>query len=131
MSDFISYLDRLNIGPLHPDMEMRLHRLYDEICRYPADLSMLKSALVDILAHLTTPEGRTDRNCRLLDKFVFFLCYEDDPIRDRKDIPDDFRLVIEDIGMGLHDAIDCPDIAANFESLPEQLLERAENLIAS
>lgn len=43
-------------------------------------------------------------------------------------VPDDFRLVIEDIGMCLHDTVSSPDIAANFESLPEQLLYRALTL---
>jgi hypothetical protein len=45
-------------------------------------------------------------------------------------LPEGYQDLLGDIGGGLHDTVSAPDVAENFESTPEQLLERLERLDA-
>jgi hypothetical protein len=86
----------------------------------PPDLAALKWALERLLEFLASEGGRTDANCWAVDAYF--------AARDYGHLPEDYRRLLEDIGGTLHDAIYAPRIAATFESLPEQLLERVRRL---
>ena len=90
-----------------------------------ADLTKLKHELACLLEHLSSPTGRTDRNCRAVDSFFCF----DDSWPKRK-LPRDFHDLLADMGGALHNTVTYPEIARDCESTPEQLLERARRLSA-
>ncbi len=78
----------------------------------------LKADLEALLAFLASQHGRTDANCCAVDRF--FAQAEEA----WRDLPPPLREVFADISATLHDAIYAPQVAASFDSLPEQLLER-------
>ena len=47
---------------------------------------------------------------------------------DGDELPQPFVDILADMSGVLHDTVSAPDITANFESTPEQLLERARRL---
>jgi hypothetical protein len=100
------------------ELESLLERVYDTVEGEPR---ALKVALEDLVMFLTTPAGRTDANVCVTDSF-FSVVEEWGKSLDA--IPPGLRSIINDIGGTLHDTIYAPHIASNFESLPEQLLER-------
>ncbi len=108
-----------------PLLEPLLRTAYEEIIRQPADLSHLKSALEDLLAFLCGPRGRTHANCVETDRFFF--THHDWPTS-WEHLPEPWTDVLGDIGGLLHDALAAPHIAENFDSLPEQLLQRVQAL---
>ena len=99
-----------------------VRRVGEEAARQPADLAALKSALVELLELLAAPEGRTDANCTATDYFFS----QSEPAWSH--LPEPYRALLESLGGTLHDTVHAPKIAANFECLPEQLLERARRL---
>lgn len=112
-------LARLQDDTISPQLKPLMSRFYHALVCEPPDLQRLKNALIDLLEFLTTPEGRTNGNCRLVD---FFICLGDFTY---PELPDSFQDVIADMGGALHDTITSPEIAYNFDSTPEQLLARA------
>lgn len=100
-----------------------LARLHDELRRLPIELATLKSAIRDVLQFLATPAGRTDANCSAVNSFLLHNDFWDDGR-----LPPDYLEIIADMGGTLHDTITAPDIASNFDSTPEQLLARTQNL---
>ena len=76
-----------------------------------------------MLEFLTTPRGRTDANCRTVDSFLMR-----DETWDDDRLPQVYVDFLADMAGALHDTITAPDIATNFKSTPEQLLERARRL---
>lgn len=102
-----------------------LATMYNSLVHRPVDLASIKAHLIALLSFLTTPTGRTNANCWAVD--LFFALPEDWDI-DWSDLPEAYGDVLGDIGGALHDTIDHPDIAYNFWSTPEQLLERASDL---
>ncbi|HKR28591.1 MAG TPA: hypothetical protein VJS11_14100 [Acidobacteriaceae bacterium] len=108
-------------------MKPLLRRVYDDILASPANLVALKQSLVELLRYLSA-EGRTNANCWATD---LFFCSEDDLWeRDwsEQNLPEDFHEVMARMGEALHDTVTSPDIAENFDCLPEQLLERVRGL---
>jgi hypothetical protein len=95
------------------------------IIERPTDLLQLNSSLENLLFFLTTPTGRTKENCWETD--LYFGLHDDHGF-DWGHLPEDYQLILDDIGGQLHDAIEHPQIAENFESTPEQLLERLRKL---
>jgi diaminopimelate decarboxylase len=87
------------------------------------DLAALKAHLVGLLTHLASQEGRTDENCKAVDSFF---CLDD--TWPEKELPVDFHDLLADMGGALHDTVESPEIAENFDSTPEQLLHRARRL---
>jgi len=81
----------------------------------------LKADLEELLAFLASERGRTDANCCAVD-FFFSQCRTA-----WNDLPPPLRDVFDGMSGTLHDAIYAPKIAANFGSLPEQLLERVRD----
>jgi hypothetical protein len=91
------------------------------------DMSQLKSRLIELLSFLCSPEGRTDENCQIVDSYF---CTKNNWSYCIKHLPIEAYEILFDIGGTLHDTFENPDIAANFQSLPEQLLERVEKMEA-
>lgn len=113
--------------PVTPELKPLLRRVYDDVSASPVNLTGLKHSLMELLGYLKV-EGRTNANCWAAD---LFFCSDDDLWeRDwsEQDLPDEFHDVMAMMGQALHDTITRPDIAGNFECLPEQLLERVKRL---
>ena len=110
-------------GRVSPALEPLLHRLYDAIEAADVSAAAVKSATVAVLRYLTTPEGRTDANCWAVDLFMI----QDWGPDDREIlIGNELHDVLADMGGALHDTVGYPEIAENFWSTPEQLLQRAK-----
>ena len=107
--------------PVSPELKELLHAVYSEIMRRPPALASLKQALESLLSFLATPRGRTNANCWATD---LFLCLGEGWEGDWGHLPHELTAVLADLGGALHDTVHHPDIARNFESLPEQLLAR-------
>lgn len=99
---------------------------FDALMAEPVDLPVLKQSMVQLLHFLTTPEGRTDANCYLVNMAIVFPEWGDIRL---PELPDDFGYIIADMGGALHDTVSSPEMAYNFESTPEQLLERTQKLL--
>ena len=115
-------------GKVSPELKALLQRVYLSVLATPPNLSDLKGALEDLLNYLAG-EGRTNANCWATD--LFFMAsggWE----RDWTDqnLPDDFLDVLSLMGEALHDTVQSPEIASNFDCLPEQLLIRVRHLRA-
>ena len=66
----------------------------------------------------------TDENCRKVDSYISTQI-DDAAVQN---LPDALQEIIFDMGGALHDTHSNPDIAKNFFSTPEQLLERLKAL---
>ena len=87
----------------------------------PLDVFSVKASLIALLEYLSSPAGRTDANCCAVDGFFYL---DDDLPLER--LPDPLQDVFAHMD-ALHDTITAPQIAENFSSTPEQLLERVRN----
>jgi len=108
-----------------PTLRPLLRDVYFRSLEVPADLTALKTALGQLLTYLTLAEGRTDANVCTTD---YFFSAAADWEGDWAHLPADLQALLDSIGGTLHDAIYAPHIAANFDSLPEQLLLRLRAL---
>ena len=102
-----------------------LFKARDSISDNPVNLATIKLTLVELLVYLTSSEGRTSENCTTTD--TFFQLHDDYGFN-WFHLPEEFRSVLDDIGGRLHVTEDLPDEGTNFESSPEQLLERIHSL---
>ena len=100
-----------------------LERLHQSLNLRPVDSAAVKTAMIGVLEFLASPSGRTDANCRAVD---FFLMRDEAWSAD--ELPQAFVDVLADMSGALHDTVSAPGIASNFESTPEQLLERVRRL---
>jgi hypothetical protein len=116
-------MDNLKSAP--PALNSYLFQVRDSISAIPTNLVAIKSALVELLVYLSSPEGRTSENCTTTDTFFRL---HDDYMFNWLHLPEEFQLILEDIGSRLHDTVEHPDIATNFAGTPEQLLERVHSL---
>lgn len=112
-------------GALSERLKPLLERLFHAVTPKEADPNAIRAALIGLLEFLVTPEGRTDAHCRFVDRFVCLHIY---PKGDWASLPEGYEAVVFDLGGQLHDTITAPEIARNFQSLPEQLLARARAL---
>jgi hypothetical protein len=87
----------------------------------PLDVPAVKASLITLLEYLSSPAGPTDANCCAVDGFFYL---DDDLPLER--LPDSLQDLFAHMD-ALHDAITAPQIAENFGSTPEQLLERARD----
>ena len=106
-----------------PEVASLVRRLHDVLATRPVDLALARSAMTALVEFLCTPSGRTDANCRAVDTF-FMLddCWLND------DLPEKYHDIIADMGGQLHDTVEAPHMAENFDSTPEQLLARVRAL---
>jgi hypothetical protein len=93
----------------------------DALFASPLDPSTIKQTLVALLEYLSSPAGRIDGNCRAVD--CYFSLDDDLPL---ERLPDSVQEIFAHMDT-LHDTITAPDIAENFSSTPEQLLEAARD----
>ena len=106
-----------------PELTPLVQALHAQLTMDPLRLGELKDALIGLLTFLSSPRGRTDANCSAVDRFF---TADDTWVSDR--LPDAFADIMADISGALHDTVSTPHIAENFESTPEQLLERVRSL---
>jgi hypothetical protein len=106
-----------------PELAPLVQALHAQLTMDPLRLSELKDALIALLTFLSSPRGRTDANCSAVDRFF---TADHTWISDR--LPDAFADIMADISGALHDTVSTSHIAENFESTPEQLLERVRSL---
>jgi len=112
--------------PVSPELQPLLRRVYSDVLATTVDLAALKCSLIALLEYLTY-HGRTNANCWAVD---LFFCTSDGWERDwtEQNLPDEFHDVLSLMGQALHDTIGAPNIAQNFDCLPEQLLDRVRHL---
>jgi len=89
------------------------------------DIAAIKQSLEMLLEFLSSPEGRTHDHCCQTDTFF---CLHDDRGVSWEHLPDELEQILSDIGGALHDTISAPEVARNFSSTPEQLLERVRKM---
>jgi hypothetical protein len=102
-----------------------LAAVYNQVHTSPVNLTVLRDTLIRLMSFLCEPQNRTDANCTAVD---MFFAIEDHWDKRWDRLPEEYRMLLDDIGGALHDTVSAPDIAENFDSTPEQLLERAKNL---
>ena len=95
------------------------------IIEKPTNFIQLYSSLEELIYFLTTPTGRTKENCEETE--FYFMLHEEKGFN-WDHLPKEYQLILDDISGNLHDTIQAPQIAKNFESTPEQLLERIRRL---
>ena len=117
--------ERLYRPAADADVALRplLQHLHASMTHTPIHLPDVRSAMVAVLEFLASPTGRTDANCRAVDFFLM-----QDEAWDAEALPESYVEILSDMSGALHDTVSAPDIAANFESTPEQLLERVRRL---
>ena len=112
--------------PVSPKLRPLLQDAYSNVLATPLDLPNLKRSLEQLLGFLAR-DGRTHANCWATD---LFFCLSEGWERDwtEQELPEDFHDVLSLMGQALHDTVRSPHIAANFDCLPEQLLDRVKSL---
>lgn len=112
--------------PVSQELRPLLRRAYSDVLAAPANLPSLKESLTALLEYLNG-EGRTNANCWAVD---LFFCLSEGWERDwtEQKLPEDFHEVLALMGEALHDTVETPKIAENFDCLPEQLLDRVRRL---
>jgi len=108
------------------DLRPLLERVYSTVLAVPTNLPALKDSLTGLLEYLSGV-GRTNANCWAVD---LFFCLSEGWERDwtEQNLPEDFHDVLSLMGQALHDTVKTPEMAENFDCLPEQLLERVRRL---
>jgi hypothetical protein len=109
---------------ISPELAPMLLAVYQELAAAPTNLGKLRDNIGQLLRFLTTPTGRTNANCWAAD---LFFCLDDgwgDVSWDH--IPDELGDILGEMGGALHDTVQDPAIAENFEATPELLLRKLE-----
>lgn len=109
-----------------PELQPLLRELYLNVLSKPRDLIRLKQSLEELLEFLAD-EGRTNANCWAVD---LFFAVSNGWERDwtDQDLPEDFHDMLVKMGEALHDTVRPPEIAQNFDCLPEHLLDQVRRL---
>jgi len=112
--------------PVSSELRPLLQGVYSAVLAVPTNLHALKDSLSSLLEYLSGV-GRTNANCWAAD---LFFCLSEGWERDwtEQDLPEDFHDVLSLMGQALHDTVKTPQIAENFDCLPEQLLEHVRRL---
>ncbi len=97
--------------------------VHDAYASRPPDAVRARSALVSLLIYLASPDARTHTNVCAVDRFLM----EDPALTKDTALPAQFVEFVLNAD-ALHDTIESPEVAENFESTPEQLLEKAREL---
>jgi len=109
-----------------PELRPFLRQVYCDVLAVPVDLAALKNGLIALLEYLNGA-GRTNANCWAVDLF-FGMSDGWDGDWTEQDLPEDFHDVLSLMGQALHDTVQSPEVAENFDCLPEQLLGRVRSL---
>ena len=108
--------------PISPELAPMLLAIYQELAATPPHLGTLRDSIERLLRFLTTPAGRTNANCWATD--LFFCLGEGWGDVTWDHIPAELGDILGDMGGALHDTVQDPAIAENFEATPEQLLRK-------
>ena len=110
----------------HVSAQLRplLARVYNNIHMPQCYLPELKDSMIALFSFLCDPQNRTSANCRAVD---LFFCICDHWETRWENLPKEYQDILDDVGGILHDTVSSPEIAKNFDSTPEQLLERVKN----
>jgi hypothetical protein len=114
--------------PMPEDVDQRIRDLLAILRREsltdPLSTKRIRGRVVDILAFLSSADGRTDANCCA----VGLALITDDELQSRIELIQSADPVVADVlrdmGGALHDTVSAAEVATNFESTPEQLLQR-------
>ena len=109
---------------ISPELRPLIEDVYNQINKPVSNFSAIKVSLENLFIYLTTSRGRTSANCYATDLFFTLANWN----INWGIYPERLKEIIDDIGGALHDTIAHPEIAENFNSLPEQLLHRIRNL---
>jgi hypothetical protein len=112
---------RVQERPLKPPLRPLVGEAYEAVIARPYDVPRITTALEALLAYLASGEGRTHAHCVAVDSFF---CLAEGWERDWEDEPEELADILGDMGGALHDTIRTPKMAENFDSTPEQLLDR-------
>jgi len=102
-----------------------LKQFYCALITRPINQPAIKRSIEALLLFLTTAQGRTDANVQAVSLFVSI---DDDWENDWLELPPPLVEIISDIGGALHDSVSASDMAEEFDSTPEQLLQRIQRL---
>lgn len=105
-----------------PELRTLLLGVYQELAKRSDDHGLLQNAIEKVLVLLASPAGRTNANCWAAD--LFFALDEGWGEVSWEHVPDQLGDVLGDMAMALHDTVQSPEMAENFDSTPEQLLAR-------
>jgi hypothetical protein len=105
-----------------PAITPLLEGVYEEI-KKQSPSQQVASALHLLLSFLSSPVGRTNANCWAVD--LFFMV-SDGWECEWDHLDEELQDIIGDIAGALHDTVQAPEIARDFDSTPEQLLQRLE-----
>jgi len=108
-----------------PELQKLIEAVHGCIIERPTDLVRLNLSMENLIGFLTMPVGHTNQNCKETD---LYFCLHDNNGFNCDHLPEDYQLILDDIGGQLHDTIESPEVAKNFESTPEQLLERIRKI---
>jgi 5'(3')-deoxyribonucleotidase len=105
---------------------MNLDELLEDLYSICVQPVYLRKDLINKLENVLTwlVQNDTDENCRKVDSFIVTRLDN----LDQKKIPEDVYEILFDMGSALHDTHASPEVAKNFSSTPEQLLERTHAL---
>ena len=107
-----------------PLVRVHLEAIAALVRERPVAVGQLRGEIESLLVFLTSAEGRTDPNCRMVDEALM----NDDELWNAIDeiesADGSLADVLRDMAGALHDTVSAPEIAANFDSTPEQLLSR-------
>jgi hypothetical protein len=114
-----------NTIPIDADdkVKSQVGRIMTTLSDNTVDLQKLKDEIRSLLEHLSSDEGRTDKNCKAVDSY-----FMNNDLWAEKELPDELHDIFADMAGALHDTVSSPEIANNFESTPEQLLERLKKV---
>jgi hypothetical protein len=110
-----------------PKLRPLLQAVYLQVLSEPLNERELKKSLENLLEFLAG-DGRTNANCWAVDLF-FALGKGWEKDWGDQDLPENFHDVCAMMSEALHDTVKHPEIAENFDCLPEQLLERVRRLV--
>jgi len=107
------------------ELDMMLERLRIECTRSQTSRTNILSAITNLLEWLNQPENNNDLNCKQVDNYIANKVIAN---RSYETLPSDIKNILFDMGGALNDTHTFPEIATNFESTPQQLLERLRNM---
>ncbi len=108
-----------------PTLNDLLDQLKQAAIARPFSTEKLIAATENLLVWLNEPQNNTDYNCKQIDSFISTEIMPDPQF---KEIPEDIRGILFDMGVTLRDAHSIPRISKNFKSMPDELLARVRSL---
>jgi len=113
--------------PVSPELHPLLRRVYADVLGTPADLAAFAGE--PLRNYLNTSSKKGERT-QTAGPSIFSSGTSEGWERDwtEQSLPDDFHDVLSLMGQALHDTIRTPNIAENFDCLPEQLLDHVRRL---